>query len=293
MKQDILLASDGLLARNAGDYARRKLAFLEYYCPPAIDATAKKLRRIYIDLFAGPGLNVIRNSGEELEGGAIRALSSRGHRRKDLGFTAAHLVNLDRDDHQALERRVGKLVQSGRCMVPESAIGFHLGNANEVLPNLMGRTDPKDYIVVFADIEAPRQLPWTTIQRMKSGGHKSVDLYILFPLEMGLNRLTSYGDIPIANGEILTAFFGDESWKPALANRTTEAQGPQFKRELEALYLKKLRTMWDVAVKIMDVRLVGQQGLYRMLFATNHAAGEGIAAWARKQAQATDQLGLL
>ena len=52
---EIVLAADGLSARINGEWAEAKLSFLDYYAPVAIDATEQKHRRVYIDLFAGPG----------------------------------------------------------------------------------------------------------------------------------------------------------------------------------------------------------------------------------------------
>jgi|GEM_PF-2995603 len=291
MERESAVASDGLVARVTGDYARKKLAFIQFFCPPAIDATEKKRRRVYVDLFAGPGINLIRRSGEEVESGALTALRSTGQRRRDLSFTDAHLVNLDHQDHKALRQRVDKLVAEGQCVVPSSCIRHEHGDANSLVQRLLANCHQEDYLLVFADIEAPRQLPWATVEALGSMGHKSVDLYLLFPLEMGLNRLTSYKEMSQKNADIITAFFGDQSWRPILDQRITEAQGPECKRRLEALYLQKLGALWEKAEKVMDVQLSGRQGLYRMLFATNHAAGAKIAEWAKRQAAGTDQLG--
>jgi len=293
MERGSVVASDGLVARVTGDYARKKLAFIQFFCPPAIDATERKRRRVYVDLFAGPGINLIRKSGEEVESGALTALRSTGKRRRDLSFTDAYLVNLNARDHQALRQRVDKLVAGGHCAVPPDCIHHEHGDANSLVQRLLANCHQEDYLLVFADIEAPRQLPWATVQALGSMGHKSVDLYLLFPLEMGLNRLTSYKEISQTNARIITEFFGDESWRPILDQRITKAQGPEFKRRLEARYLEKLSVLWEKAEKIMDVQLSGRQGLYRMLFATNHLAGAKIANWAKRQADGTEQLGFI
>jgi three-Cys-motif partner protein len=217
--RELVYGRDGLIAREAGDYARKKLAFIEFFAPPAIDATERKVHRFYIDLFAGPGLNVVRETKEEIEAGALTILRSRGHRRPDLSFTHAHLVNLDPADHQALRSRVDRLVAAHLCMVPAGNIEHHLGDANFLTKKLLAHADKRDYVLVFADIEAPRQLPWETVRSLRTYGHESVDLYILFPLEMGLNRLTSYQEMQPGHAEIITRFYGDETWRPILSNR--------------------------------------------------------------------------
>src|SRR6266700_3859860 len=72
-------AADGLLARDSGPWGLTKLSFLDSYCPAAIQATERKLQRYYVDVFAGPGVNVIRGAGAaEYEGSPVRAsISSR------------------------------------------------------------------------------------------------------------------------------------------------------------------------------------------------------------------------
>jgi three-Cys-motif partner protein len=287
------LGSDRLVVRDAGEYASRKLDFIDFFCPPAIDATESKHRRVYIDLFAGPGLNLVRNTGVEVEGACLRVLRAVGKRRSDLSFTDAHLVNIDPDDARALTIRLARLREAGNCRIPDGHVHAVLGDANVELDRVLQACHPLDYLLIFADIEAPSQLPWATVKGMRARGHRSVDLYVLFPLEMGLNRLTSYGEMPAAHRRIYTDFYGDETWRPILDRRITEAQAPECRRQLEELYLKNLRQHWEVAVQVMHVRKVGQQGLYRMLFATDHDAGAKIATWAKGQTDRRDQLDLL
>jgi three-Cys-motif partner protein len=292
MAESPVYGTDGFIARPAGEYSRKKLAFLRLYFPPAIDATQQKRRRIYVDLFAGPGLNVIRGSGEEFESGALTALRSCGYSRTDLAFTDAHLVNLEEVDHDAIESRIGVLVQSGHCRVPPNGIHCHQGDCNTVLPKILRDANLRDYLLVFADAEAPRQLPWSTVSALRASGHESIDLYLLLPLEMGLNRLTSYGEMAEGHADIISAFYGGDDWRPILKERVTGARSQECKRRLEELYLQKLQSLWGHAIKVMDVRLAGQQGLYRMLFATDHEAGIKIAKWAQEKAEGSDQLGL-
>ncbi len=284
-----MLASDGLPGRKAGDYARKKLEFIDHYAPVAIDATEKKFKRRYIDLFAGPGLNIIKGSREEVEGAALRVLASRGQKHPELSFDEAFLVNLEGRDHTALKARTEAAIARKMCWVPPSRIHHELGNANELLPRLLAQCPPLDYLLVFADIEAPRQLPWATVEALTAQGHRSVDLYILFPLDMGLNRLMPYGEMPEGHRTIITAFYGNDEWRGILAKRVTDERRQECHRALEQLYLQRLRTRWSSVNKLFEVKLVGQKGLYRMLFATNHSAGEKIADWAGRQVERTDQ----
>jgi three-Cys-motif partner protein len=291
MEREAVLGSDGLPARAAGSYARKKLDFIQFFAPAAIDAAARKRRRIYVDLFAGPGLYLQRDPDAEVESGALALLRSRGARHPGLSFTHAHLVNLDRSDHDALRTRVDRLVSTRECLVPASGLRHHLGDANLLARKLITQADKPDYVLVVAEIEAPRQLPWETVRGLRMSGHKSVDLCLLFPLDLGFNRLPSLQEMPEGHEDVITRFFGDEAWKPILTSGVTEASAPECRWALEELYLAKLRGMWEKAERVMQVKLRGERGLHRMIFATDHAAGARIADWARSQADQTDQLG--
>jgi three-Cys-motif partner protein len=285
-------ARDGLRARVNGEWAEAKLSFLDYYGPTALEATLLKVRRVYMDLFAGPGINVREPAGPEFEGGALRALRMRGV-RSGATFTDAVLVNLSRLDHEALQERVSRLVQSGESLVPGDRTDIRRADANECLPEILSGFHRRDYILAFADIEAPRQWPWTSVQALKAQSHESVDLYMLFPLEMGINRLLAYNEADRERyGPVLTRFFGNDGWRELAARRRTSAQAPEFRRDLEELYLSQLRGLWRYAGKVMDVRLRGRQGLYRMLFASDHEAGQKISDWAKRRAGQVGQTSL-
>ena len=67
-------ASDGLPARNSGDWAKRKHHYLRKYCDITTRSMRKKWRLIYLDVMAGPGLCKIEETGEEFPGSPLVAL---------------------------------------------------------------------------------------------------------------------------------------------------------------------------------------------------------------------------
>jgi len=284
------IASDGLRARESGEWAATKLRFLDAFGPPAIDATQRKHRRVFIDLFAGPGLNTDPHTGAEFEASSLRVLQMTGKRRPDLAFTDAVLVNLNWLDHRALETRVDRLVLGRHSRLPRARIRTIRNNANAVLDLLLADYHRLDYLWVFADLEAPRQFPFSSIEAVRGRGHESVDLYVLFPLEMGILRLTPYAPGELDQyAPILTGFFGTDEWRGIVERRTTS--GPDrinaCRRELEELYIRQLKRHWQFVDRVCEVRMTGRRGLYRMLFATDHEAGQKIAQWAKGQC-ATD-----
>jgi len=285
----VVKAQDGLLARDTGPWGLTKLSFLDYYCPAAIQATERKLQRYYVDLFAGPGINVVReNPTTEYEGSPLRVLRYAGQQREDLSFTHAVFINDMRRDHRALEARVARLVESGQSRLVRENIELIRDDANRAVSGVLGHIPKRAYVLVFADMEAPKQWPWKSMTALKAQGHDSVDLYTLFPLDMAIMRLLAYGkDHFDRYADALTRFFGTDAWRALASRRLTDAHSPQLRRDLVNLYLSQLRTLWKHAGEMLDVYLRGEQRLYKMLFASDHPAAKGIADWIKTHSSPT------
>jgi three-Cys-motif partner protein len=146
------------------------------------------------------------------------------------------------------------------------------------------------YVLVFADMEAPKQWPWESMRALKASGHQSVELYTLFPLDMAIMRLLSYA-APHANryAAELSRFFGTDGWRALRDGRITDAHSPDLRRALVRLYLNQLRTLWDKADEMVDVHLRGEQRLYKMLFASDHPAAAVISGWIKQHTTTAQQ----
>jgi three-Cys-motif partner protein len=293
-----IFAPDGLIARRNGPWARLKLSFLDHYGPVALKATTRKKTRVYVDLFAGPGVNALTGSGsgQFIDGSPLRALELRTQDDASLTFTDAFYVNYEEEDDLALRQRVAARLRDGRSKVEETRIRFLRGRADVVLPSILKAIHPDAYIFVFADPESPSQLPWRAVEALrKYGGHRSVDLYMLFPCDMGLNRMLGYTrDAIEANGAATSLFYGGEEWRACLAHRRSNALRADFNRCLETTYLNKLRTIWTNADTICEVAREDGQRLYKMFFASDHPAAADIGRWAKTivRTERSDQMGL-
>ncbi len=74
-----LPASDGLLARKSGDWAKRKHHYLRNYCGITTKSMRNKWRLVYLDVMAGPGRCKITKTGEEFPGSPFVALDHEFH----------------------------------------------------------------------------------------------------------------------------------------------------------------------------------------------------------------------
>jgi len=270
---------DGFVVRDNGEWAKRKLEFLEQFGPVALKATRTKVSRVYVDLFAGPGINQPEPPQVPFDGSPLRALSL----RSDIGeaFTDAYFINKDPLDHAALDARVSAAIRDGHSYVSRDRAHVWHGDANERLTEVLDAVHPKSYVFVFADPANPNQLPWRSIELLKTHrAHESVDLYTLFPYGMALQRMASYNaDATEINAPALTAFYGDESWRSCMTLRASGAFSREFAQCMLDKYLTRLRSQWEYADVACEVR-IGKRGLYKMLFATSAAAGRKIARWA-------------
>lgn len=281
-----LRAADGLRARDNGQWGKEKLSFIDSFGPVALQATKSKRHRVYVDLFAGPGKNIVRGSlsRTEYDGSPLRALQMRSSASADLTFTHAFLVNNRPADHEALVERVERLYADGLGVVPRGNVHLIRADANTAIDGILDQINTQAYVFVFADIEAPRHWPWSSVEALTARGHRSIDLYSLFPLDMAIQRLMSWQDQGNSRyAARLTEYFGSDAWQDIYRRRISDRQSPEFRKALIELYLDQMRTRWGYAGSVKDVFLRGHQRLYRMLFASNHPVADRLARWASAQ----------
>lgn len=265
--------------RSNALYATQKLSFFDRYFPAAFKVAARKYDRVYIDLFAGPGVWQDPQGHRRL-GSPLRALSISKERGNGRGFTEAYFVNQAPEDHEALGDRVDAMVEEGLTDLPRDKIHVIRGDANTEIPRILGRIHRAPWVFVFADPENPSQWPWSSVKALRAQGHRSIELYGLLPLQMALIRMASYSP-EWHTEEALTRFFGSrEAWQEAVKPVRTSSQYRAFAKRLEDAYAEQLRL---VGWKHVDTRQrivgSGKQARYHMVFATDHPAAVRLAEW--------------
>ena len=285
-------ASDGLPARENGRWALDKLSFLDYYGSVALTVTRRFRERHYVDLFAGPGRNVERGGVEEWEGSPIRVLKLRDEAHDRVSFTHATFVNLNEGDFNTLRQRIDALYDRGEAVIPRENVSLLRGDANILLRRILARIQARSFVLAVADIEAPSQWPWTTVQEL-AASPAAVDLYGLLPINMGLLRLAGYDD-PELYADHLTRFYGnDEWWRIVQEFRRTDGQAPEFRRQMVDLYVRGLRSLrWRHAQCVLPAIRGAGQILYEMYLATSDDRGKEIANYGGRHARSvrSDQL---
>lgn len=254
------------MPREVGAWTRNKLQILSSYLPLYLQATAKALDRVYIDGFAGPGTNILRHSGEVIDGSPLIALNARGP-TKGTAFT--HLYFIDQD-----ETTLAELKETVEARGLGRRVTFLRGDVNLELPKVVRQLHRKAPTFVLLDTVGiePR---WTTIEAISSW---KTELLITFPFGMAINRNRTSPKV--------RAYFGTDEYQPLLG-----ARGPGRPREILDLYKHRLRELGYSHMIPNDLLVTTRRNarLYHLIFASKVKIGPSIMNWVVKQPDAYGQ----
>jgi three-Cys-motif partner protein len=167
-----------------------------------------------------------------------------------------------------------------------SCIGIEQGDANTVLKKWCQQTDWRRFrAVVFLDPYG-MQVEWSTIEALART--KAVDLWILFPIGMAVNRLVMNRQPPPENwGKALTRTFGEDAWRQRFYQKTTQLSlfGEEEREtkiadfaEIEAYFLERLGSIFE-KVASNPLLLCNSKGtpIYLLCFAAGNKTGAPTA----------------
>lgn len=275
--------------RFGGDWTEHKLQVLSDYLAAYVKALKNQRFEIeYIDAFAGTGYRTERESAEPgalplfpdlaadeaqglLKGSAVRALEV------VPPFHSYVFVERSRDRVASLEAL--------RAQYPEREILVRQGEANQVVRELCERGGwNRRRSVLFLDPYG-MQVEWDTIEAVART--KAIDMWILFPLGIGVNRLvTQSGRIPGEWRRRLDVFLGTPSWydhfyqtKPQPTLFGDENHVVKASQEvIGAFFVERLKTIFaGVAEKPLILTNAANCPLYLFCFAAANPAGAALA----------------
>ena len=289
--------SNGKTHQFGGDWTSAKLDVIAKYLSAYTTALKNTpFKTGYIDAFAGTGYREPRkdkaeNGSEQLvlpdlakaepqqllDGSARRALGT------DPRFDKYIFIESNADRCRQLEQL--------KIEFPDlsDVIDIHQGDANEEIQKLCSENKDwsKHRAVLFLDPYG-MQVEWATIEAIAKT--KAIDLWILFPLGIGVNRLlTRSGDIPKSWRNRLDLLLGSSDWYEAFYH--VEVSRDLFGNEQERLikaktdkigeyFLKRLRTVFPaIAPNPGVLRNSTNCPLYLLCFAvgSENPRAQGIA----------------
>jgi len=253
------------MPREVGDWTRDKLRLLELYLPGYLQATTRAIDRVYIDAFAGPGLNRLRQSGEVIDGSPLIALNARA---MDTGarFTKLYFIE---NDPVILDELAEELEIRGS----DPRVELVEGDVNEVLPRVVGGLNRAAPTFVFLDTEGidPR---WSTLEAIAPW---RTELLVNFPLGMSINRNPQ--------SQKVRQYFGTDEWRPLWEHGD--------ERGLLDLYKRRLADL-GYTEQVAHDRLIRTEGgsgqrLYYLIPVSKVAAARNIWSWVFNQPDAGGQ----
>lgn len=258
-----------------GPWTQRKLAVVREYLK--LYATALKnqsFQRIYIDAFAGTGdrTDKRRESLPLLDLPEFEAVA-KGSARLALEVEPPfhRYILIERATRRASE------LTALKSEFPSREIEIINDDANDAIAMVCKTTSWRGTRgVVFLDPYG-LQVTWDTLVAIART--KALDVWVLFPSGMGLNRLlTKSGDIPQEWQETLDRSLGTDEWRSAFYRSEEEPDlfaGQRSKTvkdadplKLEKFYLDRLRTIFPTVMS-KSVRLTNSkdQTMYLLCFA--------------------------
>ena len=293
-----------------GSWTEEKLTQLRKYLHAYMTIMRKNpraahFRTVYFDAFAGSGVRV--ESSPEEDDAPLLAVDSldRSDTTELLKGSAYVALETDPpfDQYIFVEKNPEYAVslQGTREKFPNLNIHVAQGDANDLLARWCNKTDwKKTRAVVFLDPYG-MQVDWSTIQAIAKT--RAIDLWILFPLGQGVNRLlTRDGPPPEAWATRLTRFFGTDEWKTEFYQEKEERDLFGSVKSIEkeanfeaigAFFLKRLRTVFAaVADETLPLRNSRGIPIFLLCFAAGNEkgaptavriAGDIIRVWGRRK----------
>ena len=256
--------------RSWGWWTEQKLDVLTDYLGAFTRASTKAQTTVYLDLFAGQPENVSRGrDGHLIRGSARRALDTRPP------FTVLRFFELA--SRASSLDRVLKAEYRGRDfqVVP--------GDCNAMINGALAELADLNWAPTFAFLDQQStEVQWPTLQRLarhKRADKPKTELWLLCAsglLPRGLRIRTGTIDTSVADK--ITGMFGTDIWTEALrATRTAHLTGAQFRAELTNLMRWRLEHNLGYKTTLaFEVTNTNGHGIFDMIFATDHWAGEKI-----------------
>jgi len=244
-----------------------------------LPATRRASERYYVDLFAGPGQDQIRDNGQIIDGSPVIALKA-----GPPSFTRLFWIDADPDNVESLRAHTRAH--------PTRGITVLEGDANEKVDEILRILPRRAPTFAFLD---PRgaELRWQTIEKLarhKVQGENKIELFILFAYNQGLVRLMPLDPGRMVNEAALDRVMPEPGgWRAIYAGRVEgRIDKSQVRRGMLDEYSRGLRGLGYRFVP--PPRLVATprgRPLYFMVFATDHEAGDRIMTWCLRNVRDT------
>jgi three-Cys-motif partner protein len=276
-----------------GEWTTRKLEVLAGYLQGYTNALKNQpFQKLYIDAFAGTGYRDARraNEGDLLHNTLFPDMADPEPQSFLEGSARLALqVNPQFDRYIFIERSPEHCtrLESLKAEFPgvTKKIDIRQGDANAKIQELCATDWRSKRAALFLDPYG-MQVEWKTIEAIAKT--KAIDLWLLFPLGIGVNRLlTKSGDIPESWRRRLNLLLGTEDWyeefykietMPTLFGDDNERVIKATMETMGRYFTNRLKTIFaGVAEEPGVLRNSANNPLYLLCFAVGNERGRDIA----------------
>jgi len=220
--------------RPSGAWIECKHSIIRDYWPAFLRATQTASRRAYVDLYAGPGCNLVRETGQRTPGSPIIALQITSKAAPTLHFKYPQYPIADFFFNDLDGKNVAQLKLIVDACFPEANVNFSSRDANGYAHEILRKINEETPTFFVLDPEGS-ELHWSTIETIAQK-HR-VEVLINLPIG-GLKRLM--GKEEPASHDHVTRVFGTEAWKDIVQRRRANRISD---RELLDLYQRQLEKL--------------------------------------------------
>jgi len=260
---------DSLPVQCVGKWVESKYYFLVKFLNASKEVRrkfSKEGNAIYIDLFAGPGRCIIRNSKKEIPNGGMRVIE---FSEIEVPFNNLYFFDKENINIKAFKIRVK---DKGNCI-------FKAANSNIEIKTLVKKLllNPNNYHFAFIDPFGPEALKFETIKELAK--LKRMDMLIHFPIGSIRRNINNWVQ---KNKNILNEFLGTEIWQ----NRVLKNPGKIYAILIETFldktkeigYIKKYSGLLSLRDKVQIIPSVAIRNtknvrLYDLIFISKHDLG--------------------
>jgi three-Cys-motif partner protein len=282
-----------------GEWTNAKLDVLAGYLTSYTTALKDKpsikqpFRKAYIDAFAGTGY---RDAGSKnKDNNSVQNLSFPDLAKPEPqalldGSARLALKTVPRFDKYIFIEKNPKWceqLEELKTKFPDLAddIDIRQGDANQQIQEICSANWKNHRAVLFLDPYG-MQVEWQTIEAVANT--KAIDLWLLFPLGIGVNRLlTKSGEIPYSWRMRLNTLLGTDDWyeefysietSPTLFGDESERVVKASTESIGQYFVKRLKTIFaGVAENPGVLRNSSNNPLYLLCFAAGNIHGSKIA----------------
>ncbi|MGB3092106.1 MAG: three-Cys-motif partner protein TcmP, partial [Candidatus Zixiibacteriota bacterium] len=227
-------ASDGLLLRCVGEWSKAKHYYLSRYIATFTTSMIRKWhgQLYYIDLFAGPGKCLTRDTEEEIDGSPLIALNAPqafgGYFFTDLNPEALDALSQRCKDHPNFDK-----------------IKFFLGDCNSKIDDIMNNIPKRSLSLAFAD-PTGLHFRFSTLEKL---AQRKVDLIITFPegpIKRNIKKFKTEEHSPLDD------VIGDKGWRDLNSWREIVEY---YRKNLSSLDYQEVKLGEEIGIRSTDKKL--------------------------------------